>query len=207
MPGLRFLDPFSLSFKVTTNCICFPGWTPLLIVLECLHTMAFFLLSWELVSKPWQVCHCLVWSLFEALDILESAQKPWNQIYQVRYTPTYCDNHTVNASYKNYLSDPSRTPYPMSFSTALFSFVYHFACFEVGKSAALCWSSYWVYFIRVLNYFLKLNFTLIVSSFLFTGNDALVSSGLVESLLRVIEYSGDDEHLTVSLKLFFFGSI
>ncbi|XP_031573679.1 E3 ubiquitin-protein ligase HUWE1-like isoform X3 [Actinia tenebrosa] len=57
------------------------------------------------------------------------------------------------------LVDPNKTSYPMSFSTALFSFVYHFACFEVG-------------------------------------NEALVSSGLVESLLRVIDYPGDDEHLT-----------
>ncbi|XP_032242084.2 E3 ubiquitin-protein ligase HUWE1 isoform X2 [Nematostella vectensis] len=57
------------------------------------------------------------------------------------------------------LTDPAKKPFPMSFSTALFSFVYHLACFEIGS-------------------------------------DALVSSGLIESLLRVIEFPGTEEHLT-----------
>ncbi|XP_078678082.1 E3 ubiquitin-protein ligase HUWE1-like isoform X6 [Branchiostoma floridae x Branchiostoma belcheri] len=61
------------------------------------------------------------------------------------------------------MTDPNESPFPQPFATALFSFLYHLASYEAGRDH-FC-----------------------------TGGEALVSCGMMESLLKVINWLGDDQ--------------
>ena len=93
------------------------------------------------------------------------------------------------------MTDPTLEQFPQPFATALFSFLYHLASYESGKCIL-----FGVFFSHCQYW--RMNICLLGVIICIVGGEALVSCGMMESLLKVINWYGDgQEHITVSICL------
>ena len=74
--------------------------------------------------------------------------------------------------------DANAQTYPQTFATALFSFLYHLATYEASESNGCMYQ--------------HSHYTTLCLYVTCIGGDALVSSGIMESLLQVVDWQSPD---------------
>jgi hypothetical protein len=144
--------------------------------------MVFYLHLWGTVFRQWQV-----WK--HAVN---------NVLYILK------DQFTVKIwYYRNWsafmnILESKMSSYSHGFATALFSFLYHLASYEAGNIKSS--SSFNNVFAKTCFLNKELEWQL---WFYVAGGESLVSCGLMESLLKVIEWPGEEDCITVrNVKLF-----